>query len=706
MPFKRDAQPPLTLSAADLAGLGLTTAAGVTTGPASACTNSYASNSITYANEALEIFRVDYVARSNEKMYVRVEHDAGVQPTTIDPIDPLFNAISIQPEWNGQFNETHTWGTRVVNNFLLGSSWYGALFGPANLQAQLNEFPAQTSFADSSLSGLGGSISSFPTGRNITSIQLQDDVAITSGLHTIKFGVKSYVTKENDHYFTAGTNPLEAVSTLGAFINGGYDPAFTTTSAGLTNYTKATTFTQTFPLRPNYPVQVSQIAGYIQDDYKATRALTINGTLRLEHQGNIRCLLNCLTQMVTQFPNLTHTSTIPYNQAYLFNQQNVFPGLQALEWEPRLGFAYNPPVMNNTLVVRGGIGIFYDGLASSTLEGVAKNPPVKNSFSVSQDYLANTETKSNLWSDTQAYNVAFAGGITTGGTLASIKASLPTPAEQNAFTPPSAYVPQNNFKMYYVEKWNLEVQKSFGSKTSLSINYLGNHGVHKPFTNAGLNAYSIGGIQGLPIGPQATTQPDLRFGTVYYYTSGGANNYNGLITTFTQRFKAGSQVQVGYTYGKILDTGANGFSTSTSTGTTDIGAPPDPYHPNRYYGPSTQDEKHNLVITYVYTTQYKLHNEVAQFFAGNWTISGLRLLTRGFRSPSSTLQAAALSAATPPALMAVRWWHITLAAIRPSATTGLIIASVPRSSLPLPPLTRTSRETSSVGRCTSAPTFR
>ena len=124
-------------------------------------------------------------------------------------------------------------------------------------------------------SGLGGSISSFPTGRNITNIQLQDDVAITSGVHTIKFGGKFYITKENDHYFTAGTNPLEAVSTLGAFINGGYDPAFTTTlrcstSAPFTNYTKATTFTQTFPLRPNYPVQVSQMAGYVQDDWKAS----------------------------------------------------------------------------------------------------------------------------------------------------------------------------------------------------------------------------------------------------------------------------------------------------------------------------------------------------------------------------------------------------------------------------------------------------
>ena len=439
-------------------------------------------------------------------------------------------------------------------------------------------------------------------------------MAINSGAHTIKFGAKFYITKENDHYFTAGTNPLEAVSTMSAFINGGYDPASLNKTTGI--YGSATNFTQTFPIRPNFPVQVSQLAGYIEDDWKVNRQLSLTGTLRLDHQGNIRCMLNCLSQFVTQFPDLVHTASIPYNQAYKFNQQDVFPGLQKLEWEPRFGFAYNPSFMNNSLVIRGGFGFFYDGLAGSTLEGVAKNPPTKNSFSVSQDHISNAET-SNLWADTAAFNTAFTNGIATGGTVDSIKASL-TPQQQLAFTPPSAYVPQNNFKMYYVEKWNLEVQKSFGSMTSLSINYLGNHGVHKPFTNAGLNAYSTtGAIAGLPFAStQALAQPDRRFGNVYYYTSGGSNNYTGLITTFNRKFRGGSIFTAGYTIGKILDTGANGFSTSTSTGTGDIGAPPDPYHPNYYYGPATTDEKHNFIVAYVYTVPSK------NIFYGNWTISG------------------------------------------------------------------------------------
>ena len=606
---------PTSLSAADLTGLGLTnsgtaTAPVYSNAPAGACGLSYASNAITYANEALEIFRVDANLGANDKAFIRYEHDAGVQPTTIDPISPAFNAISIQPQHNGQFNETHTFGAKAVNNFILAGLWYGALFGPADLNAALNVFPGQLSLSDGALSGLGGSNGSFPTGRNITTIQIQDDVAINEGAHTLKFGGKGYLIKENDHYFTAGTVPTLTVASLGAFINGGYDPAFV--SGG--TFSKATTFAQTFPPKANQPVLIAQLAAYAEDNWKASRELTLSFALRLEHQGNIHCLTNCLTQLQSQFPSLTHSTTasqLNYLQAYQFNQDVVFPGLQELEWQPRVGFAYNPSFLQS-LAVRGGYGIFYDGLAGSTLEGVAKNPPTKPSYSVSQDYLAQTETKSNLWTDTQAYNTAFVAGINSGLTEPQIQASLPTAAERNAFTGPSVYAPQTNFKMYNVQKWNLEIQKSFGHSDVISINYLGNHGTHKPYTNANLNAFSTSGaIAGLP-----TAIPDTRFGPVYYYVSGGSNNYNGVITTYTHKFRQNGIFTAGYTYGKILDTGANGFSTSTSLGTVDIGAPPDPYHPNAFYGPATTDERHNLVIDYVYKVPF--HN----IFYGGWQVAG------------------------------------------------------------------------------------
>jgi hypothetical protein len=613
-----------TLSAADAAGLGVTSA-GV--GPAGACANSYSSTATTFANEALEIFRVDGVLGAKDKAFIRFEHDSGTQPTTTDPINPAFSSVSVQPEDQGQFNETHIFGTKATNNLILAGFWYGALFGPPNLNATLAVFPAQMSFNDSGFTTLGGSDASFPTGRNITTVQAQDDFAINEGAHTFKVGAKAYYIKENDHYFTASTVPNEVVGDQSAFINGGFDPSTGTTSAttGLTSYKEATSFTQAFPLKPNYPVGIDQWAVYAEDDWKASHSLAITAALRLEHQGNIKCLNNCLSTTATPFFSLNHSISLPYNQAYAFNQRDVLPGLQELEWEPRFGFAYNPPILNGTMVVRGGYGIFYDGLPGSVLDSLAKNPPTKNTFSsITNDHLANTET-SNLYKDALALNTAFTAGVTSGGTATSIKASLPTTI-QPFFTPPTLYTSQPNFKMYNVQKWNLEIQKSFGKSTVISINYLGNHGTHKPTANGGVNAFSGGAtgytVLGLPGGtPVAGSTPlpvDPKFGIVNYYQSEGSNNYNGVIVTATQKFGQGGVITAGYTYGKILDTGAGGFLTasSTATGTTDVTYPVDPYNIGRQYGPAATDERHNLVLDYVYRLPF--HNP----FYGGWEVSG------------------------------------------------------------------------------------
>lgn len=581
-----------SLTAGEISALG--TAAG-------ACTVFYQGSATNFANEWLLIARADAVLGPRDRGFIRYEHDTGSQPTTTDQINPLFSAISIQPQHSGQINETHNFGSRAVNNLIVTGLWYGALFGPSNLPATLALYPAQMSFSDSSLTGLGGTNASFPTGRNITTMQLQDDVAIDAGSHTIKFGGRAYLIKENDHYFTAGTVPLQTVSTLGAFINGGSDGSNTTT------------FAQSFVTKPNHPIMYDQLGFYVEDDWKARRDFNMSFALRIEHQGNVKCLDNCLTLPLQPFPTLTHTAATPYNQALAFNQKEVLPGLQGVEWEPRVGFSYNPPILHDTLVVRGGAGIFFDGLPGNIVESIVKNSPVKNTFKPSGDNIASTET-SNLFNDAAALNTAFSGNIVNGGTVASIKASLPT-ALQPFFTPPGLYGPQNNFKIYQIYKWNLEVQKSFGKGTTLSMNYMGNHGINKPYTNAGLNAYSTT-IAGLP-----TSAPDTRFGQVNYIVSGGMSNYNGLIATFTQRFRGGSVFTAGYTYGKSMDTTTTGLS-STTTGTTDIASSVDPYHPTRY-APASSDIRNYLTLNYVYKVPFK------NAFYGGWQVAGAAFIYSG-----------------------------------------------------------------------------
>lgn len=611
-------------------------------GPNGACAVNYSSNAVTVANEALEIFRVDYNISTRDKFFLRYEHDDGFQPTGTDPINAGFNTVSIQPQHDGQFNETHTFGAKATNNFILGGLWYGAIFGPANLSANLALFPASFGVGDGSLTTINSGIGSFPTGRNITTVQVQDDFAISEGAHTLKIGAKAYYIKENDNYFNAGIVPTISAATLGAYINGGTDP--NNASVGFSS------FTQTFPLKTKHPVGLDQWATYLEDDWKVNRSFSLTPALRVEHQGNIKCLDNCLTEVPNFLADVSggaanggNLLNTPYNQVYSFNQRSVLPGLQVIEWEPRLGFAYNPPIMHESMVIRGGYGIFYDGLAASVLESIAKNPPQKDSFTVPGDNVSPNQT-SNLWTDTAAYNTAYLNGVTNGGTYATIKASVPTAAQAN-FTPPTLYAAQPNFKMYNVQKWNLEIQKQFGKRMVASINYLGNHGTHKVNTNAGLNAYAAGttGVGGLPVGTAGTATVgastvkgltglnyaplDPRFGLVYYFYSGGSNNYNGVITTVKYNLGAGSIISAGYTYGKLMDNGAGSFG--AGTGTTDIGAPPDPYHVNAFYGPAATDIRHNFVLDYVYKLPFGQGrqflgnvNNFVDDLIGGWEVSG------------------------------------------------------------------------------------
>jgi hypothetical protein len=588
---------PSTLTAGELSTLG---------GSPGACTDYFEGSATNYANEWLLTTRVDFSIGANDHGFARSETDEGAQPTYTDQINPIFNDISIQPQHSGQVNETHTFGSRAVNNIVLSGLWYGAMFGPSNVTATTGVFPAQLSLNDSTLYTLGGEDATFPEGRNVTTLQLQDDALVNAGNHTIKFGGRVYIVKENDHYFTSGTIPSEVASTLGAFINGGSDPNVAS---------ETTQFTQSFVPKPNHPIMLSQLAFYGEDDWKASRTLTLTAALRLDHQGNVRCLDHCLTLPLNPFPEMTHDATIPYDKALAFSQENVLPGLQALEWQPRVGYAYNPNILHQSLVIRGGAGIFFDGLPGNIVETIVKNPPTKNTFTVSGDNLASTQTSSNLYTDAVAYNQAYTAGIANGGTVASIKASLPA-SQQSHFSPPALYGPENNFKIYQIVKWNLEVQKSFGTGTTLSVNYLANYGFNKPFTNAGLNAYSTS-IAGLP-----TSAPDTRFGKVYYIEAGGRSNYNGLITTFTQRFKNGDMFTAGYTYSKSLDTLTTAIS-STTTGTTDIASAVDPYHPDARYGPASADLRNFLQLDYVYNLPFHNH------FYGGWQVAGAAFLYSG-----------------------------------------------------------------------------
>src|ERR1700733_2211617 len=133
--------------------LGFATSPGATGG---VCTESFSESVSSGNKEWLLSGRVDYNLGENDKIFGRVRFDRGVQPTYTDPINPVFNNSSTQPQNEGQLNYTHIFSPTVVNNFIFSDLYYAAVFGNLNPSSALGLFPGNLEFlVDGALTPLG-----------------------------------------------------------------------------------------------------------------------------------------------------------------------------------------------------------------------------------------------------------------------------------------------------------------------------------------------------------------------------------------------------------------------------------------------------------------------------------------------------------------------------------------------------------------------
>src|SRR6185312_8137790 len=105
------------------------------------------SNQNNLNTEWLLTTRIDYNISSKDQLFGRFKTDHGVQATGTDPINSVFNADSIHPQYEGQLHESHIFGCEV-NQLIIAGTWYSALFTANNLPAALKTFPTTLSFND------------------------------------------------------------------------------------------------------------------------------------------------------------------------------------------------------------------------------------------------------------------------------------------------------------------------------------------------------------------------------------------------------------------------------------------------------------------------------------------------------------------------------------------------------------------------------
>ena len=540
------------------------------------CALQFQSTAGNQTNEWLLTARIDQNFGNNDRAFIHFRTDHGLQATYTDPISPTFNGLSKQPQYEGQLQETHSFGSTAVNQLIVSGSWYSSVFTTNSLSAAKALIPFRLAFSGNTFSSLGRDLNLWPQGRNVTQYGIIDDLSKVKGNHTLKIGINFHRNDVTDYSPGIGTIGYSQGEDLSDFYNG-----------------TGVSYAQNFSTRPTQPVAVYGLGFYGQDEWSVRPNLKLTLALRGDHNSNPVCQTNCFARFSTDFLNISHNVDTPYNQVIRTGLHQALGKYTSISWQPRVGFTWSPFNTARGLAVRGGFGLFTDMFPATIADYLLNNAPLNNLFVTGAGPLSPTAAGNQAFLASQA-NASFLTGFHTGETLAQIEQQDPL------FVPPSFYNASHRIIAPQYEEWNLQVEKALGAKSSVALNYVGNHGVHEATQNAGLNAYYPTGFGDLSVAPI-----DSRFGTITEVSTPAVSNYNGLSLTAKRQFNS-LQVQANYTWSHALDEVSNaGFLNYSLLTNVSVLSPQDPLNLRRYnYGNADYDTRHYFSLNYVWNTPY------------------------------------------------------------------------------------------------------
>ena len=376
-----------------------------------------------------------------------------------------------------------------------------------------------------------GYATNIPQGRVVKVTQVQDNMTWSHGKQTIIIGGEwDYQNSPNP--FLPDYAGGFSFTSFANFING----VGSVTIGNSNNFT--TKFTE------------DDAAAYFQDDYKVTPQITLNMGIRWE--------------FFSQAANLLHNETVSResNPATAFWDQSLPLALRTVaaapnnwkQFQPRMGFAYNPD-FDKKLVVRSGFSINFDPAFYNMFLNMATAAPVVNLGTVGGCGPSKPCLPSNgaLGAQVRALDLAY---LPTGPGI------NPGARNETTISP--------NFHNPYTESWIFGFSHQLGNHAVGAINYVGNHQVGN-FQSVNANPY-LAAVQANY--PNAVTRPlctdatQLGFGrldctrtNVRQRNNGAFAVFNALETNITTQNFHGLTTNTSFTYGKTIDNTSEIFGT-------------------------------------------------------------------------------------------------------------------------------------------------
>ena len=471
--------------------------------------------------------------------------------------------------------------------------------------------------------------------------QFLDDITWVKGKHTLKAGFEyrhhQFPTLANGN--TTGSYSFSNSETAGWDKNGNQLSA---TGDPVASFLLGQVDNANFNVNFRHLENEQYFSPWINDEFKATKNLTLTIGLRFDYQG---CLSEAHGSQSTFDPNTPNPGAGGHLGAIIFAGKGPGrTGVKCFEkppkdaWGPRIGFAYR---IDDKTSIRGGYGMYYGGLPANQFSGSAElgfstNPTVPN--------VTNGFSPAFYWDSGFPSNVI------------QLPPSI-TPSVDLGGNPTWITPNRNNLPRY--QNYSLTIERQLGNSMLVRAFYTGNHGTRLPAPASALGvldnmnnpsvlalgANVLGSAIGSPTALAAGIQSpypgfvgsvyqalkpwpqyqDLNVLSVPY----GNSIYNGFTAQVDKRFTGGLFGRIAYTNSKLINSGAE-----------DVLAGDDPGIQNPVNGASDDralsrdDVPQSLILAWSYELPFgkgKRFNFTGAMneIVGGWRVSATQRYDRG-----------------------------------------------------------------------------